>query len=53
MEPCPLDIHFDEAERARKFYTGLFDSKIAKDPGMEYYMITTKEGTFSWHDGTL
>jgi predicted enzyme related to lactoylglutathione lyase len=41
-----FEIHFDEAERARKFYTELFGWKVEKAPGTEYYMITTQEGTY-------
>ncbi len=40
-----FEIHFEDAERAKKFYTELFDWKIEKAPGTEYYMITTQEGT--------
>ena len=41
-----FEIHFDEAERARKFYNELFGWKVEKAPGTEYYMITTQEGTY-------
>ena len=38
-----FNIPVDNIERAKKFYTEVFDWKITKDPGpMEYYMIETK-----------
>lgn len=45
----PALIHFeipvDDAERATKFYKDLFGWKIESfAPGMEYWMIDTKEG---------
>jgi len=42
-----FDLPADDLERARKFYSELFDWKIEKAPGpMEYYFIETadKEG---------
>ena len=37
-----FDISVDDIERAKKFYTDLFNWKIEKMPGpMEYYGITT------------
>jgi len=41
-----FEIYFDEAGRAVKFYTGLFDWNVKKAPGTEYYMITTQERTY-------
>ena len=41
-----FEMHFDEAERAKKFYTDLFGWKVEKAPGTEYWMITTQEGTY-------
>ena len=40
-----FEIRFDDAERAKKFYTELFGWKIEKVPGTEYHMITTQDGT--------
>jgi predicted enzyme related to lactoylglutathione lyase len=40
-----FEIHFDDPERARKFYTELFGWKVEKVAGTEYWMITTQEGT--------
>jgi len=40
-----FEIHFDDAERAKKFYAELFGWKVEKAPGTEYWMITTQEGT--------
>ncbi len=45
----PTIVHFeipvDDAERATKFYKELFGWKIESfAPGMEYWMIDTKEG---------
>ena len=40
-----FEIPFEEAERAKKFYTELFGWKVEKAPGTEYWMITTQEGT--------
>ena len=38
-----FDISADDIERARKFYTELFNWKFEKAPGpTEYYLITTK-----------
>jgi predicted enzyme related to lactoylglutathione lyase len=45
-----FEIHFDDAERAKKFYTELFGWKVEKAQGTEYYMITTQEGT---HGGMM
>ena len=42
----PFKNSYDEAERARKFYTELFGWKVEKAPGMEYWTITTQEGTY-------
>ena len=44
----PTIVHFDvpaeDVERAKKFYSELFDWKIERMPGpMEYYGITTTE----------
>jgi predicted enzyme related to lactoylglutathione lyase len=41
-----FEIRFDEAERARKFYTELFGWKKEKAHGTEYWMITNQEGTY-------
>ena len=41
-----FEIPFDDAERARNFYTGLFGWKVEKAPGMEYWTIATQEGTY-------
>ena len=41
-----FEIHFDEAERAVKFYSNLFGWKVEKAPGTEYYMIDTQEGSY-------
>ncbi|HPT37330.1 MAG TPA: VOC family protein [Methanothrix sp.] len=41
-----FEIPYDEAERARKFYTELFGWKIEVfAPGMDYWVISTQEGT--------
>ena len=45
-----FEIHFDEAETARKFYTELFGWKMEKAHTTEYWMITTQEGT---HGGMM
>ncbi|MDY6965131.1 MAG: VOC family protein [Halobacteriota archaeon] len=37
-----FNIPADDIERAKRFYTEVFDWKITRDPGpMEYYMIET------------
>jgi predicted enzyme related to lactoylglutathione lyase len=41
-----FEIHFDDAERAKKFYTELFGWKVEKAHGTEYYMIATQEGPY-------
>ena len=41
-----FEIPFDEAERARKFYSELFGWKIVKAPGMECWTIAIQEGTY-------
>jgi uncharacterized protein len=41
-----FEIPFDNAERARKFYTDLFGWKVEKAPGMEYWTIATQDGTY-------
>lgn len=39
-----FDISADNVERAKKFYTDLFDWKFEKVPGpSEYYLITTTD----------
>jgi predicted enzyme related to lactoylglutathione lyase len=39
-----FDVPVDEIERARKFYTELFEWKIEKAPGpIEYYFIETAD----------
>jgi uncharacterized protein len=41
-----FEIPYDEAERAKKFYTELFGWKVeAFAPGMDYWVIHTQEGT--------
>ena len=41
-----FEIPYDEAERAKKFYTELFGWKVeAFAPGMDYWMIQTQDGT--------
>ncbi len=41
----PTIVHFeipaDDVDRARKFYTDLFDWEIKKVPEMDYWMVTT------------
>jgi len=39
-----FEIPFDDIERARKFYTELFQWKVEKAPGMNYWTIQTQEG---------
>ena len=41
-----FEIHFDEAERARNFYTELFGWKVEEAQGTEYWTITTQEVTY-------
>ncbi len=38
-----FEIHAQDAERAAKFYKEVFDWKIDKWPGMEYWMVMTDE----------
>jgi uncharacterized protein len=38
-----FEIPYDEAERARKFYTELFGWKVEKAHGMEYWTIATRK----------
>lgn len=40
-----FEIPFDDAERAKRFYTELFGWKLESYPGMEYWTIHTQEGT--------
>jgi uncharacterized protein len=41
-----FEIPFDDDERARKFYTGLFGWKVEKAHGMDYWTIAPQEGTY-------
>jgi hypothetical protein len=45
-----FEIHYNVAERARKFYSELFGWKIEKNPGTEYWMISSQDGS---HGGMM
>ena len=45
-----FEIHYNEAERARKFYSKLFGWKIERNPGTEYWTISSQEGS---HGGMM
>ena len=45
-----FEIHYDEAERARKFYSELLGWKIERNPGTEYWTISTQDGS---HGGMM
>jgi predicted enzyme related to lactoylglutathione lyase len=41
-----FEIHYDDGERASKFYTELFGWRVENVPGTVYWNITTQEGTY-------
>ena len=40
---CHFEIPADNVDRAKKFYSELFDWKIEQYPEMEYWLISTKD----------
>jgi uncharacterized protein len=40
-----IELHTQEPEKAKKFYTGLFDWKLEDVPDMDYTIIKVGEGT--------
>ena len=40
-----IELHTQDLEKSKKFYTDMFDWKLEEAPGMDYTMIIVGEGT--------